>query len=52
MERRLEADRAAWAWFSARPPGERRTTIRWVTSARRRAARARRLEVLAETAAS
>jgi len=51
MERRLKADRAAWQWFSARPPGERRATVHWVTSARQEATRARRLEVLIETAA-
>ena len=51
FERRLRADAAAWAWFSARPPGERRTTIHWVTSAKQAATRERRLEVLIETAA-
>jgi uncharacterized protein YdeI (YjbR/CyaY-like superfamily) len=51
MEQRIRANAAAWAWFSARPAGERRTTVHWVTSAKREATRARRLEVLIETAA-
>jgi len=51
FERRLKANAAAWAWFGARPPGERRTTVHWVTSAKQEATRERRLEVLIETAA-
>jgi uncharacterized protein YdeI (YjbR/CyaY-like superfamily) len=51
MARRLRANAAAWAWFSARPPGERRSTVHWLTSAKQEATRARRLEVLVETAA-
>jgi uncharacterized protein YdeI (YjbR/CyaY-like superfamily) len=51
MERRLRASASAWTWFSARPPGERRSTVHWVTSAKQEATRARRLEVLIETAA-
>lgn len=51
MEKVIRADRAAWAWFSARPPGERRATVHWVTGAKREATRARRLAVLVETAA-
>jgi len=51
FERRIKANAAAWAWFSARPPGERRATVHWVTSAKQEATRDRRLEVLIETAA-
>ncbi len=51
MEKRLRADRKAWAWFSARPPGERRATVHWVTSAKQEATRERRLAALIETAA-
>jgi uncharacterized protein YdeI (YjbR/CyaY-like superfamily) len=45
-ERRLRADRRAWAWWSARPPGYRRNVGHWVTSAKRPETRARRLAML------
>jgi uncharacterized protein YdeI (YjbR/CyaY-like superfamily) len=51
MEKRLRANALAWAWFRARPPGERRTTVHWVTSARQEATRLRRLDLLIATAA-
>jgi uncharacterized protein YdeI (YjbR/CyaY-like superfamily) len=51
MEKRIRANAAAWAWFRARPPGERRVTVHWVTSARQEATRMRRLELLIATAA-
>jgi uncharacterized protein YdeI (YjbR/CyaY-like superfamily) len=50
-EKCIKANAAAWAWFSARPSGERRATVHWVTSAKQEATRARRLGVLIETAA-
>jgi uncharacterized protein YdeI (YjbR/CyaY-like superfamily) len=41
--RRLKADRAAWSYFSARPPGYRRLCCYWVMSAKRAETRERRL---------
>jgi uncharacterized protein YdeI (YjbR/CyaY-like superfamily) len=51
MEKRLRANAEAWTWFRARPSGERRTTVHWVTSARQEATRLRRLDLLIATAA-
>jgi uncharacterized protein YdeI (YjbR/CyaY-like superfamily) len=42
----LEADAAAWAYFSARPPSYRRQATWWVISAKRPETRARRLATL------
>jgi uncharacterized protein YdeI (YjbR/CyaY-like superfamily) len=42
----LEADAAAWAYFSSRPPSYRRPAIWWVISAKRPETRARRLATL------
>jgi uncharacterized protein YdeI (YjbR/CyaY-like superfamily) len=42
----LEADEAAWAYFSARPPSYRRQATWWVISAKRPETRARRLATL------
>jgi uncharacterized protein YdeI (YjbR/CyaY-like superfamily) len=50
-ERRLRADEAAWAYFSAQPPSYRRAVIHWVTSARREETRDRRLAQLVECSA-
>ncbi len=47
-EARLRADQAAWADWSARPPGYRRTATHWVTSAKREETRERRLATLVE----
>ena len=52
MEARLRADAAAWADWSARPPGYRRTVAHWVTSAKRPNTRERRLDVLIESCAA
>lgn len=43
---KLEKDRVAWAWFSARAPSYRRTAIHWVMSAKQEATRERRFEEL------
>jgi uncharacterized protein YdeI (YjbR/CyaY-like superfamily) len=43
---RLEADEAAWAYFSARPPSYRRQATWWVISAKKPETRARRLATL------
>ena len=51
-ERRLRADAAAWAWFSAQPPWYRRTATHWVMSAKREETRDRRLaRLIADSAA-
>ncbi len=46
QERRLRADRAAWAFFAAQPPWYRRTAAYWVTSAVREETRERRFASL------
>jgi uncharacterized protein YdeI (YjbR/CyaY-like superfamily) len=51
-ERRLRADEAAWAWFSAQPPWYRRTATHWVMSAKRDDTRDRRLARLIEDSAA
>jgi uncharacterized protein YdeI (YjbR/CyaY-like superfamily) len=48
FEARLRADERAWADWSARPPGYRRTVAHWVTSAKRPETRERRLGTLIE----
>ncbi len=45
-ERQFRANRAAWRFFEAQPPGYRRVTTFWVVSAKREETRARRLERL------
>jgi uncharacterized protein YdeI (YjbR/CyaY-like superfamily) len=52
QQAQLEADAAAWAYFSARPPGYRRQAIWWVISAKRPETRARRLAKLIEDSAA
>src|SRR5690606_32850762 len=47
-ERKLRANAAAAAFFSAQAPGYRRTALHWVVSAKRDVTRARRLEQLIE----
>ena len=49
--RRLRADRKAWAFFQAQPPGYRRTSVYWVMEAKREQTRLRRLEVLLDCSA-
>jgi uncharacterized protein YdeI (YjbR/CyaY-like superfamily) len=43
---RFRADRVAWAFFRAQPPGYRRTVTGWVMSAKRPETRERRLAML------
>jgi uncharacterized protein YdeI (YjbR/CyaY-like superfamily) len=52
QERRLQADERALAWFSDQPPWYRRTSIHWVTSAKRPDTRERRLDRLIEASAA
>jgi uncharacterized protein YdeI (YjbR/CyaY-like superfamily) len=51
-ERRLRADAAAWAYFSAQAPWYRRTATHWVMSAKREETRDRRLARLIEDCAA
>ena len=48
LRRRFEAEKEAWAFFQAQPPGYRRTATHWVTSAKREETRLRRLAELIE----
>jgi uncharacterized protein YdeI (YjbR/CyaY-like superfamily) len=45
-EKRFRADPKAWANFQAQPPGVRRTSLHWVTSAKKEETRGRRLQTL------
>jgi len=45
-EKRFRANKAAWAYFSARPPSYRRTAYHWVISAKKAETRASRLQTL------
>lgn len=47
----FKADRAAWSYFTALPPGYKRVSIWYVVSARREDTRARRLAQLMERSA-
>ncbi|MEA3198965.1 MAG: hypothetical protein QOE90_393 [Thermoplasmata archaeon] len=46
MAKRLRADAAAWAYWSARPPSYRRAAAWWVVSAKREETRERRFATL------
>ena len=49
---RFRANRAAWRFFQAQPPGYQRLAVRFVMTARQEATRARRLErLIADSAA-
>jgi len=45
-DKKFRANRKAWTFFNAQPPGYRRVAIYWVTSAKREETRARRLATL------
>ncbi|MEW5848305.1 MAG: YdeI/OmpD-associated family protein [Myxococcota bacterium] len=45
-EKQLRANKKAWAFFSAQPPGYRKTASWWVMSAKKQETRAKRLAVL------
>jgi uncharacterized protein YdeI (YjbR/CyaY-like superfamily) len=45
-ERRFQANASAWADWEARPPSYRRVVTHWVTSAKQKATRTRRLDAL------
>ena len=48
IARRFQAHLSAWDFYNAQPPGYRKQTVFWVTSARREATRERRLAQLIE----
>ena len=52
LEREFRANRAAWNFFAAQPPGYRRMMIWFVVSAKRDETRARRLQQLIALSAS
>ncbi len=52
QERRFRANAAAWEFFAAQAPWYRRTTVHWVTGAKRAETRERRLEQLIERCAA
>jgi uncharacterized protein YdeI (YjbR/CyaY-like superfamily) len=51
LARRLEADAAAWAFWSRQPPGFRRGAVNWIMSAKRPDTRERRFAELLEESA-
>src|SRR5436305_12287816 len=51
-EKKFRANRNAWEFFNAQPPGYRRVSIYWVTSAKKEETRARRLAMLIEHSAN
>jgi uncharacterized protein YdeI (YjbR/CyaY-like superfamily) len=52
LEERFRANEKAWNFFQAQPPGYRKTSTHWVTSAKQEATRLRRLEqLIADSAA-
>jgi uncharacterized protein YdeI (YjbR/CyaY-like superfamily) len=51
-EKKLRANRNAWEFFNAQPPGYRRLSIYWITSAKKDETRARRLATLIEDSAA
>jgi uncharacterized protein YdeI (YjbR/CyaY-like superfamily) len=51
-EKRLRADKAAWAFWQTLPPSYKRKVVHWVTSAKADETRSRRLDkLIAECAA-
>ena len=50
-EEKFRANKKAWEYFNAQPPGYRRLAIGWVTSAKKEETRARRLaQLIADSA--
>lgn len=45
-EKRLKADKKAWAFWQGEPPGRRRISAFWVMSAKQEETRARRFQIL------
>src|SRR5262249_60951783 len=51
LARRFKANRAAWSFFEAQPPGYRKVLTFWVMSAKKEETRLRRLDSLIESSA-
>jgi uncharacterized protein YdeI (YjbR/CyaY-like superfamily) len=51
-EKKFRANKKAWEFFNAQPPGYRRLCIYWVTSAKKEETRARRLATLIDDSAA
>jgi len=51
-EKKFRANKKAWDFFNAQPPGYRRLSIYWITSAKKEETRARRLATLIEDSAN
>ena len=51
LERMFKADKAAWAFFRAQPPGYQKLMTFYVMSAKQRETRERRLAVLVKSSA-
>ena len=51
LERRFRANKDAWSWFQAQPPGYKKTATHWVMSAKRQETRDRRLTILIDDSA-
>jgi len=51
-EKKLRANKKAWEFFNAQPPGYRRVAVYWATSAKKEETRARRLATLIEDSAN
>jgi uncharacterized protein YdeI (YjbR/CyaY-like superfamily) len=51
-EKTFRANKKAWEFFNAQPPGYRRQSIYWITSAKKDETRARRLATLIEDSAN
>ncbi|HEX7018628.1 MAG TPA: YdeI/OmpD-associated family protein [Gemmatimonadaceae bacterium] len=52
QKKQFRANKQAWAFFQAQPPGYRKIVAFWVTSAKREETRARRLRTLMEDSAA
>lgn len=52
LEKRLRAQKNAWAFWQMQPPGYRRLIISWVTSAKMAPTRDRRMDILLRQAAA
>jgi uncharacterized protein YdeI (YjbR/CyaY-like superfamily) len=52
FERRLRANKKAWTYFQAQPPGYRKTAAWWIVSATKEETRLRRLQTLIDHSAA
>jgi uncharacterized protein YdeI (YjbR/CyaY-like superfamily) len=52
QEKQFRANKAAWSFFEAEPPGYRKIAVFYVASAKRDATRARRLKILIDDSAA